>query len=257
MTEVRIGWLGQTIVKATGNPAGESPSVQNSITTNLEAALGVFFYSLVLVTKYTLASISAFKTAVCLLDISYQIFFSEMMGSSEGFWNSFGTACCGSISHFDLSYFSVNQIKLLPFQSLFFPSFSNFAVLVIPRGVNRLLASHVVHSGGSLVCLSCLHQPPPFGGSAHSVHFFPSTTRYFVGLWISSDLRAITLGSITRLRSPEVTGGWCVFKVGTGVSVDVHVFVLWPVCSSCRCCCCCCTNYSNTAGAPPVEAGFD
>lgn len=161
------------------------------------------------------------------------------MGSSEGFWNCFGTACCGSISHFDLSYFSVNQIKLSPSQSLFLPLFQTFAVLVIPWGVNRLLASHVVHSGGSLVCLSCLHQPFPFGGSAHSVHFFPSNTRYFVGLWISSDLRAITLGSVTRQSSAllrllvgDVSSRWA-----PGASVDVSVFVLWPVCSPCYCCC--------------------
>lgn len=37
--------------------------------------------------------------------------------------------------------------------------------------------------------------------STQCAFFSPSTTRYFVGLWISSDLRAITLESVTRRSS--------------------------------------------------------
>lgn len=154
------------------------------------------------------------------------IFFSNFLfknfGLSKGFLNCFGTPSCSYISHFDLSYFSVNQIKFSPFPESFFAPFQTFAVLVIPRGVNRLLASHVVHRGGSLVCLSCLYQPPPFRSSAHSVHFFPSTTRYFVGFWISSDLRAITLESVTRqscalprLLVGDVSSRWAAGRVWT------------------------------------------
>lgn len=57
----------ETIEKATGITAGDSQSVQTSMITDLEAALGTSFDTRKL--KSALLLVSAFKTAVCLLDI--------------------------------------------------------------------------------------------------------------------------------------------------------------------------------------------
>lgn len=53
---------------------------------------------------------------------------------------------------------------------------------------------------------------PPFRGTVCIFFFFP---RYFVWLWISSDLTAITLGSVTR-HSMLSRGHWRVMCLQTG-----------------------------------------
>lgn len=84
--------------------------------------------------------------------------------------------------HFSFySYFSANQIELSPSQSLFSPLSKPLLFSSSLGGVNRLLASHVVHSGGSLVCLSCF-QLPPHSEAQHTVCgvcFFPPHFSFF------------------------------------------------------------------------------
>lgn len=110
--------------------------------------------------------------------------------------------------HFSFySYFSANQIKLSPSQSLFSPS-PNLCCSRHPSGGKQAFGLTRCTQRRLIGMSQLFPAASPFRGSAHSVRgfffssplffFSPSTSRYFVGLWISSDLRAITLGSVTR-----------------------------------------------------------